>query len=492
MVDLFDAAIFGTIAGTGDPGVGFMADGQSSVRLSRAVIEGAHGDGVVSTGSTSLTIADLVIRDIVSDLGHGSGIGVIRDRGRLSLTRLWVANTREEGVIAGRREPLDLEDVVVTNTIGRELDGDGGAGISLVRGASAALSRVFVDRSRNAGVALGEASTATIRDITIRSTLGRPLDSTSQGGLDVDRGSTLSLSRAAILSSRGRGFLVTAGSRATANDLAVTGCSPDSTGEDGQGMRVERGSHLSAARVAITGCAESGFDVSDQGSLASVTDLSIRQISALESAASTGMGIRLYGGARLGARCVLVDSVQEYGMWIQDPGTQVVIEDLTIRTVLPPIVNTSLNGRGIGLKEGASLIATRVLVDSTSGAGLMTFDLSGRQISTASISDAVFGHASAHPCTGSACPEPSDAIGIHASPASNLGLARFTILAAARAGVLIESGGTVTLRDGTIESCPIGLLLPIGRDLASVADHVLFEGDPLAADLPAPPSIEPP
>jgi hypothetical protein len=138
------------------------------------------------------------------------------------------------------------------------------------------------------------------------------------------------------------------------------------------------------------------------------------------------------------------------------------------------------------------LIAMRVLVDSTAGATLMTFDLSGRKISTASVSDAVLGHANARACDGSACPDASDAIGVHASPASNLRLARFTIRSAALAGVVIEPGASVALQDGTIASSSVGLSLPVGSDLSSVADHVLFQADPVSADLPAPPGIAPP
>jgi hypothetical protein len=282
------------------------------------------------------------------------------------------------------------------------------------------------------------------------------------------------------------------GARVDVWDLAIKDGIPDAASADGQGIFLDSGAQLTASRVEIDRCTEVGFDLTGEATTASVSNLSISRTTAVPiDVADTGMGIRVWSAARLTARCVVIDATQDYGVFVDNSSSEATIEDLTIRGTLPSIAPNHLYGRGIGIKDGASLIAKRVLIDSTPGASLTTIDLTGRVTTTASISDLTLASALARTSCGTGCPDAADAIGLHASAAAAIRLARFQIRDAARAGVLIEPGAMVELIDGTIASSPLGLSLGYGSKLPSLAEHVLFQNDAVTAELPPPPAIMP-
>jgi hypothetical protein len=490
-LDLFDAAIEGTITSPNGTGQGLVVQDNASVELARSVVEQVQGGGVVSSGSAFLSLADVVIRAGVSDATHRHGYGLVAEGAVFDARRLWVTGNREIGVLVDGPVHHDVHDIVVANTDSREADLDEGVGIAVAGGSAGSFERVWLDHNRNAGLRVTLGSTATVADLTVISTLGRRSDGTAQAPL---RGSTdafVRLSRASFVKNTSAGVNCSNGARMVLSDVQISGTVAALPARDGQGILLESGGSLEGARFKIEGGTHAGVDVSDLTTTASISDLSVSGVVAqVGDIDDSGMGLRLASGTSFSASCVMLDTNEGYGVLVAS-SARVFLEDLTVRGTLPEAGRKAIYGRGIGVQDGSTLTAKRVLVYGTPGASLATIDGFAQQINTASISDANFGRANARQCSGAGCPDTSDALGVHVSPLTNLRLARFSITDAARAGVLIEPGATAQLADGVLASSPIGLLIapPSAARLSSVTERVLFQGNGINADLPAPPPI---
>jgi hypothetical protein len=297
------------------------------------------------------------------------------------------------------------------------------------------------------------------------------------------------LSRAFLAKNTSEGVHVSENSRAVLYDLEVADSVAAKPTTDGQGILLESGGYLGGARIKIERGFYGGVDASDLTTTASISDLAISGVSSLAGAIDdSGMGIVLGSGCMFRARCVLLDTNRSYGLLVRG-SARASIDDLTVRGTLPAEGRNGVYGRGIGVRDGSSLAARKVLVYGTMGASFSTIDGLGREINTATISDADLGHAMARQCSGTGCPDSSDAIGLHVSPLSTLNLERFSISDAARAGIVIESGATVQLGEGLVASSSVGLSLPSSLTLSGSTEDVMFQSNAINAELPAPPPI---
>jgi hypothetical protein len=496
-VDLFDTAIDGTLATPEAPATGLAATAQASVELSRSSIEGVQGAGVDVSDFGSLSLSDLVVRAIRSSADRTHGFGLNANAGRLEGRRIWVRQARNVGITAYGPVELDLADVVVTDTFPEESDALYGLGM-VIAGARATLARIWLERNHDTGLSVQGATTGTASDLTVRSTLVRLSDGGAGAGILLLDGSSLVLLRAQVLENQARGIdIYGGGSTLVASDVEIADTLADAP-QHGQGIAMGAGGRLSGARIQIERGSHAGLDVSGLTTTASVSDLEVRGTVALDGDdAERGAGVVVTASAQFTARCVSLDATQSFGLLVEDAGSLASLTDLTVRGTLPPTNRSGPYGRGIGVELGASLIAQRVLVSETSGANIATLvgtALTSSEVSTASISDATLSLASARACSGPGCPDISDAIGVRVSIRSSLRLNRFTITDEANAGVVIDPGANVRLADGTIGGSPIGVELTPTPDapLSAIADHVEFMGDGINAALPAPPSIQPP
>jgi hypothetical protein len=147
---LEDAVIRDTMfeSATGAYGRGLSIQ-EAAASASRIVLTRNHDVGLFANGNTSVTLADVVISDVVPNpatLGEDSGGLVMQHGGRMDAERLHIARIPYVGIVSFDQSVLSLSDVAVTGT-GRAdcsedtcADNPGGYSIGAV-GASVQMER---------------------------------------------------------------------------------------------------------------------------------------------------------------------------------------------------------------------------------------------------------------------------------------------------------------------------------------------------------------
>lgn len=143
---LTDATIADTRPRSADglAGYGLLAQGGGSVLLERAFIESATKVGVVSTDST-LSLSDVTVLGTRSDGGGEYGIGVAAVSSTVTFARVSLEHNRHSAIrIEGEGSILRGHDLSISETLGQFADAKFGAGLLVLRGARAEVSRLSV------------------------------------------------------------------------------------------------------------------------------------------------------------------------------------------------------------------------------------------------------------------------------------------------------------------------------------------------------------
>ena len=201
---------------------------RAELRLIDSLVEQTHRTAVFAAGS-DLTVERSVVRDTHSDAQDGGlGRGVYVDRSalpgateqsseaRLEMRRSVLSRNRAESVRIDGADAL-IEDTAILDTLGQEVDDDGGVGIDAVwhveTGArpQVTVARTTVSRSRVAGVLVVGAD-VTLDAVVVEDTLGLPSGRYGRG-VEVQGGelpASLSVTRSVIQRNVGAAALVSA------------------------------------------------------------------------------------------------------------------------------------------------------------------------------------------------------------------------------------------------------------------------------------------
>ncbi len=195
-------------------GFGLLALYGVDVEATRATFERNRDTGVVAIGSdTRLVFNDLVVRDTQSQsIDHRFGRGLTAQEGaNVEVTRALFDRNREIGVIAiGPDTRLLLNDIVIRDTQGQEIDGIDGRGLGVQDGANVVVNRALFERNRDVGVlAIGPGTSFILSDIVVRQTRERACVSAGCEGFHTGEG-ILSLGGASVEVNR---FIVTENAR---------------------------------------------------------------------------------------------------------------------------------------------------------------------------------------------------------------------------------------------------------------------------------------
>ena len=221
-------------------GRGLFADGGASVTVQLSAIERSHRGQVVASGRgpdgpTELLLEDVVLRDGVGGGDGSHGWGVVVDDGatarvrRALLERHWLFSVRSLGSAPGLAPRVDLEDVVVRDTLAEPpLESGVGVAVVVTEGGSARVVawRLLVERSGNAGlVADGEAREGAVQvsvsDLVVRD-VGRESPTYPGMGVWVYAGAGVTLERALLDRCRDAALSVNAVASGVAATLAAT------------------------------------------------------------------------------------------------------------------------------------------------------------------------------------------------------------------------------------------------------------------------------
>jgi hypothetical protein len=151
---------------------------------------------------------------------------------------------------------LQLSDVRISATRGREQDDRMGSGLWVTGHAGAEVSRALVEGNTYTGILVTEPGTsASLEDVTVKDTQGSQADRTGGEGLWVSGGASASLARGWFAENRCVGiYCGQAGSAIDLEDVTVVNTlGQESDGENGFGMAAADGARIVLRRGRFEG-----------------------------------------------------------------------------------------------------------------------------------------------------------------------------------------------------------------------------------------------
>ena len=271
-----DLTVAETLGQEGDPGAGRGINAQRGGRLelTRGWVEGSRSGGVFVGGiAASATLEDLTITRtrVTSD---GLAALEIQNAVEVTLRRVKVLDSERVAVMFGPYAQVDAEDLCVAMT--REVD-DLAAGLR-VGGARATVRRLQVDPGHIYGVLVGAP------DYETELTLEDGVVSGPAVGIAALFGRESVLKRVRIDAFSFGGLLLGEGAVVRAEDLHVADGTAvvlergyDLPGHFGRGVEVYSGARLTVERGLIERSYEAGVHVFGAGSVATLTDVTVRE-----------------------------------------------------------------------------------------------------------------------------------------------------------------------------------------------------------------------
>ncbi len=370
VVDLVGTVILDTAPspdGTFGVGIGVL-DGASLAATGCTVQGSTQGGLYAANAGTVVELADTVILDTAASAdGAGWGIGV-EDGATLTATGCTVQESTEAGLYAaGAGTSVEVADTKLLDTAPGP-DGTFGRGIAVELGASLTATGCTVQGNSDSGVFAANAGTSVrLTDTDILDTVPSPSGALGRG-IEVQDGATLTATRCTIQGNTDAAvFAGHVGTVVELTDTAMLDTAPSPDGTLGRGINVQDGATLRATGCTVRGNTDIGVFAASAGTLAELRDTTI-----LDTAPSPdgtgGYGIAVQDGASLTATGCTVEGNTALGVSAGSVGTVVELDDTEILATGASPDGTG--GRGIGVQDGASLSATRCIVQGSAGLGV--------------------------------------------------------------------------------------------------------------------------
>ena len=371
----------------GEFGRGINAQDGASLTATRCTVQGNTDVGVFAGGAgTTVALADTRVLDTSPgpDGTGGRGIGV-EDGASLTATGCTVQGNAEVGVFVARiGSTVDLVDTAVLDTLPRA-DGTGGAGVEVGEGAALTATRCTVERNAAAGVVAGDAGTTV--DLVSTSVLDTvPSAEGDSRGILAEDGAALTATACTIQGNHGVGVdAQDAGTTVALVDTAVLDTSAPTNGTTGCGISINGAASLTTINCTIQGNAQMGVFASGAGTSVNLMETGV--IDTSPSPDGTGdRGIGVQDGAALVATGCTIQGNTGAGVFAANPGTTVELTDTEILDTLQ--IRSGNLGRGIDLQDGARLIATACTLQGNTEGGVLAM---GAHTSVDLVDTAVLG-----------------------------------------------------------------------------------------------------
>lgn len=508
-------------------GRGINVDTGATLRLTRAAIEENHDAGIVGIGpGATIEMSDVVVAATLprsGDSWFGRGLSV-QDGTTVTMTRVALEQNRHDVVFArSAGTTLRMTDVVVRDSEPNDTMGYFGTSVFVISGAHAELSRVRIARSSSVAFSVSEAgSTATVADVLIDELRPAP---TGIGGLgvQVDEGAELTADRLAVLGALRGGVVANDRGTIRATDLIVRDVQGEpATGLDGRGLSGERQSVLEVTRAAIERCRE--FGVSLTNSSATLTDVSIVDVTPEQGTGEWGRGIHATEDSPLVAERLRIERYYEVGLFVDGPGSPATITDLTVldggdgapETALAVGIGVALQnfapvtvssarverarfmgifatlsadvalegvlvtetreresdgyfGHALQVQRAARVTGRDVAIDHNAGFGVVTINTG----SLVDLTDVRVSGTRRRDCIAGSC-DPGG-IGVAADDGADIVLTRFDVSNNVLCGVQVAEWGEVDLHEGVVSGHPIGVNVQRADfDTTRLTDRVTF------------------
>ena len=472
-----------TIADSPRSGI-WLAEAGAEIRVESVVVTGASRVAVI-VGRGSLFADRLVVRGTRGDeRGEGRGLGV-----ELAATATVSRALFEHNLALAVRvsaATLTMSDVAVRDTEGA-LDGSGGRGLEVARGASADISRALFEANRDHGVFAHEPGTMlTLTDVIVRDTRPAASDDMVGRGLGVEPDAIADVRRAVIERNHDVGvFVGGAEAAATLTDVVVRDTQPEqSDGSGGRGLNVQLGATVQVTRAIVERNHEAGVFVAQAGTTAALTDVVVRDTSSRVSDSRVGRGLQVSLGSTVDVQRAVFERNRDVSVLLGLPDTTVSLSDVVIRDTLSDAADQT-GGRGIGVQNGGGVEFSRVLVDGSRDIGVLVVR------SDAQLEDLVVRDTRAQECASTTCPGSLAGHGISSYDApGGLRISRFAVLGSALCGLHVARGAGMDADTGEVSGNTIGACVQSeGFDVERITTSVRYldnDTNLQTVDLPIP------
>jgi parallel beta helix pectate lyase-like protein/uncharacterized protein DUF1565 len=456
-----------------DTGIGIEVASGARVDLAKALVERSRSAAIRADGMGSTArLTDVVVRDVGSDPASGlDGEGIKATLGSsVSATRLVIERARNFGAIAiDGGTKLALSDAILRDIREQEANQGEGDGITAEIDVELRLNRVLVTRAKKYGVRIAEAKTsATLRDLAVYGVEPQLADGGGGVGLIVEQGAHATGTRVRF-EDNATGDITVRDSSTIASFDSIGIVSSATIGSDAGTMHrvlIDNGASASLGQITIASAIARAISIG-RGASAQLADVHVKRTRATrESSIFTpdGLGLYVWSEGRADVDRALFEGDEGYGI-LAEVGGMVTATDLEIR------------GSGLGgirSRNGASVVARRVLIEHVHGTGVWA-PLNGR----IEISDARIHRSDPSLSTGlcnlaQAC----SGAGVLVAGDSSIELDRFVLDQNGYGGIVIDFGGHAKLGDGAItgnEGAGAVILDP-AFPVRTVLEHVVFSG----------------
>jgi hypothetical protein len=333
-----DVVVRGTRAASdGRYGYGIQVTYGGTVDLSRTALEGNVASGVrAGYAGTTVVLTDAVVRDTLprpsDDDGHGIDVG---QGPHVTLTRVVVQNNHMTGVLAhDALTRVEMTDCVVSDTQPRMTNLTQGVGVNAHVDALLTMERVLVEQSREIGIIVLRDATVSLTDVVVRDTLPREMDDMFGRGINAQSGSHVDGTRVLVARSRETGLFLseTTGSW---EDLTVVDTSPrESDLDSGRGAQISDQCVVEIDRFTLERNTDLGFMVADPGTTVTITDLIVRDTRSEPTTERFGHGMQVIMGAAATIDRALFEDNREASLLVGGGEATLVVTNLTVERTL--------------------------------------------------------------------------------------------------------------------------------------------------------------
>ncbi len=259
---------------------------------------------------------------------------------------------------------VDGAEVTVANLSIRDAEG------SAILGQQAAttlhVDSVLIESVRFTGIGVIEGAHLEAQDLIVRGMRSRT-DGRFGRGVDLEYGGTANIVRAVFEGARSEAIFVGEDSALTLEDSLLEGTLPQmADGSFGEGILVQSAGTAEVRRSVVSNNRGAGLGAFDEGSRIVVEDSVIQGTQVYEDDETTGFGLGLEEGATCEARRVLLTENAEANVLVE--AATLSLEDVVARDASGR--PNGSNGRGIQAQGGATLTLTRVLSEHNREVGL--------------------------------------------------------------------------------------------------------------------------
>jgi len=357
----------------GEVGRGIQVSGGATLLARELVVEGNLRSGLMAAeAGTTVQLAGAVVRDTrpLSDGTYGRGVEVGTGASLVAEDLVLDRNHTFGLLVLDAGTVVEVEDLVVRDTQPLP-DGTQGCGVEVADGASLVARGVTLEGNQTAGMFISDAGTSVeLHDAEVRDT--RPTGEGTFGrGIEVLESASL-VARGLVLDGNHEVGLF-AGHPGTTLDLeetTVRRTQPRADGTGGWGLELQSGAGLVARALLLEDNHEAGLMALGAGTTLDLEDAVVRGTQPLPDGTG-GRGVEVNSGAYLVARGLLAERNHGYGVLVSDPGSTAELEEAVLRDTWP--LPDGTRGRGVGVQEGAGLIARDLLVEGSHEYGVIAW-----------------------------------------------------------------------------------------------------------------------